>query len=434
MSVPALLRSRPAVSLVLIALILAVVVPGLAQSPALPRCGQRPTSIHELYVDHLRWCPEHVVHDPDIEAFAFTALEVSPNGTLYATRPLTGEVMRISDSDGDDLPDDMQLFVSGLTKPNGLAFHRGKLYVSGGANIYRVSETATVETLVTDLPTGTGFWTGGLAIGPDERLYVAIGAPCSDCAFDDPERGVILSMDLDGGDRQLVASGFRHPADLAFFRDQLWTLDSAPRQSVRNALDELNRVQAGGFYGFPYCLAADTSNIASVDFTCADSIPPVMSLGSGSIPTSLAAYPHDTLPGTVDTLIVVLSGDPRQIDIVGYKVIMISFDASNQPLGAAVLIPFRLPSNRQAYKPYNHDGMFWDHFIHINEVGFGFYPQQPLSVAVDPRGWIYISLTGGRIIALRPRYETQIGTDTYPIWSPMNPNFDPSLAPAPIKN
>ena len=54
--------------------------------------------------------------------------------------------------------------------------------------------------------------------------------------------------------------------------------------------------------------------------------------------------------------------------------------------------------------PYRGDGLFWEKFIHLSEQGFGFYPQQPLAVAIHPRGWIYISMTGGRIIALRPRH------------------------------
>jgi len=108
---------------------------------------------------------------------------------------------------------------------------------------------------------------------------------------------------------------------------------------------------------------------------------------------------------------------------------MINFDEANRPLGATVLIPFRRQDLRQAYVPYRGEALYWDTFIHISELGFGFYPNQPLAVAVDPRGWIYISMTGGRIIALRPR-QAQLDYDAlYPIWTPMNPKFDPYAAP-----
>ena len=270
---------------------------------------------------------------------------------------------------------------------------------------------------------------GGIAIGADERLYLAIGAPCNNCDYDEPERGAILSMNLDGSDRRVVASGLRNPADVAFFRDNLWTLDSAPRQRERVALDELNRVEPGGWYGFPNCLGRETVGIATDARNCQDSNSPVMQFGSGAAPSSLAAFTHDFLPGTNDTLIVVLRGEPSQIDIVGYKVIMIHFDEADQPVGASVLIPFRHQFGRSAYLPYRDEGLYWEQFIHINERGFGFYPQQPLAVAVSPQGWIYISISGGRIIALRPRYDQTDYKRFYQPWTPMHPRFDPALAP-----
>ena len=410
-------------------LVLGVTLAGWTQ-PDLPRCNDRPTVIRgELYTDTRRWCPEDVVNDPQLEPLSFTALETGPDGTLYATRPLSGKVMTIRDSNGDTLPDDMQVFAESLSLPNGLAFHEGDLYVAGGPHLYRISAAGAVTTLVDDLPTGTGFPVAGLAVGADERLYVAVGAPCSSCESREAERGAILSMNLDGSDRQVYASGFRNPADVALYRRALWTLDSAPRQQERNALDELNRLEAGGWYGFPNCLGADTVHVPGVGIDCSDSITPAMRFGTGATPTSLAAYPHDLLPGTEDTLLVVLSGEPSQVDFVGYKVIMVSFDEDYQPLGAAVILPFAYESGRQAYIPYRGQALYWEKFIHLNERGFGIYPQQPLAVAVSPEGWIYISITGGRIVALRPRYDWPDHHLLYPIWTPMHPDYDPAVAP-----
>lgn len=430
MPVLTLLRRLALVALTLLCAIAGDAAIARAQGAELKLCADRPTTIRgELYADNMRWCVESVLHDRRLEPLSFTALEMAPDGTLFATQPLSGTVMAIRDSDGDQLPDAMDTFADGLTMPNGLAYHGGYLYVSGGANIYRISLTGAVETIVDDLPRGTGFWTGGLAIGSDARLYVALGAPCSSCEFEQRERGAIISMNLDGGDRQIVATGFRQPADVAFYRDQLWTLDSAPYEPGRHARDELNRVEPGGWYGFPHCIGAGERQIAGTDVDCSDSISPVMLFGSGAAPISLAPFPHDTLPGTKDSLIVVLSGEPRQIDFVGYKVIMITFDEEDQPLGATILIPYRYNRLRQAYLPYWGEGLYWDQYILVSESGFGIYPQQPLAVAVDPRGWIYISLTGGRIIALRPRRSFGTPDRRYPIWTPMNPGFDPSAAP-----
>ncbi|MCY4018316.1 MAG: PQQ-dependent sugar dehydrogenase [Chloroflexi bacterium] len=390
-------------------------------------CSERPRVITgALFVDYLRWCVESVIDDPDIEPFSFTALEVAPDGSLFATRPLAGQVMIIEDSDGDQLPDTMRTFAEGLNMPSGLAYHEGDLYVSSGSKIYRISAGGSVDTIVSDLPVGAGFPVSGLVVGEDERLYVAVGAPCDNCEFDEPERGAILSMTLDGADRQVIASGFRHPADVEFYRGKLWTLDSAPRSYQRGAVDEVNQVETGAWYGFPYCLGAATVNLASDQFDCIASAPPRVLFGAGARPSSLAAYPYDTLTGTADTLIVVLSGEPTQIDFVGYKVVMLNFDDHDQPLGATLLLPFRIESTRQAYVPYEGEGYFWRQYITLSELGWGIYPQQPLAVAVNSYGWIYISMTGGQIVALRPANETPPWEDFYPIWTPMHPDYDPS--------
>ena len=399
---------------------------GQAQPPAPGKCSERPRVIQgRLFVDNQRWCVESVVDAPQIEPLAFTALEVAPDGTLYATRPLTGQVMAVRDTDGDGLPDAMTVFADGLTLPNGLAYHHGDLYVAGGANIYRISTDGAVTRIADDLPSGGGFWTGGLAVGEDDRLYVAIGAPCENCEFDDRQRGAILGMALNGDDRQTVATGFRQPADLAFYRGQLWTLDSAPRTAKSGAFDELNRVEQGGFYGFPYCLGSDAPNIPSDEFDCAQSIPPRLLFGTGANPVSLAAYPYATLPGTQDTLIVALGGEPAQIDFVGYKAVMVSFDENSQPLGVTLLLPYRYESLKQAFEPYDGAGYFSLHIVTLSEQGWGIYPQQPLAVAVSPRGWIYLSLTGGEIVALRPAHQLPADPDRYPLWTPMNPDYQP---------
>ena len=403
---------------------------GQAQQAELGKCSLRPRVIQGgLFVDNMRWCVETVVDAPQVEPMAFTALEAAPDGTLYATRPLTGQIMAIRDTDNDDYPDTMETFATGLTRPNGLAYHQGALYVAGGSNIYRISDKGEKKRIAADLPSGSGFWTGGLAVGSDNRLYVAVGAPCENCEFDEVERGAILGMALDGSDRQIVAAGFRQPADVAFYRGQLWTLDSSPREAKQGALDELNLVEPGGWYGFPYCLGKGSINIPSDEIDCAQSIQPHLLFGAGATPTSLAAYPYATLPGTEDTLIVVLGGEPTQTNFVGYKVVMVNFDENNQPLGVTLLLPYRYESLKSAFEPYDGDGYFSQHIITLSEQGWGIFPQQPLAVAVNSRGWIYISLTGGQIIALRPVHQLPANDELYPIWSPMNPNYDPGQSP-----
>jgi glucose/arabinose dehydrogenase len=319
---------------------------------------------------------------------AFTALAVSPDNALYVTRPHAGMVLALEDTDGDYLPDSPRVVAEGLTLPNGLAYFGGALYISGGSHLYRLRD-GEVETLVDDLPTGTGFWTGGVAVGADDRIYVATGAPCDDCAFDDGERGAVLSFDMDGGDRQIVATGLRQPADLTFFDGQLYVVDSA-RDGLFDTpdLDEINRVEPGLFFGFPYCVgAANTPDLPGGD--CASATPPVVALPTGSTPVGITTYESDTIPELNGRLLVALYGSYNQVELRGYALTAVT------PEDGAVRV---IMPEDPAPSGFTVDEM--------NYRGSGFYPHHPYDVTVNAWGWVYISMGGGRILAFRPESPT----------------------------
>ena len=118
--------------------------------PRCPACHQRPTFRDPPWVDTERFCAELVYQSAHNEALALAALAVAPDGTLYAASPLRGEVWALRDSDGDRLPDDAQLAVTGLTLPSGLDWGGDALYITGGPNIWRLPAGAQgAETLVT---------------------------------------------------------------------------------------------------------------------------------------------------------------------------------------------------------------------------------------------------------------------------------------------
>ncbi|MBZ0278730.1 MAG: PQQ-dependent sugar dehydrogenase, partial [Anaerolineae bacterium] len=306
---------------------------------------------------------------------------------LYAARPFPGEIWALDDQNGDGLPDTPRMVAAGLDQPNGLTYYDGALYVSGGAHLYRIRDSQ-VETLVDDLPSGAGFWTGGLTVGPDERLYVGIGAPCDDCVPDDPLRGTILSFALDGSDRQVMATGLRHPADVAFLNGVLWTVDTA-RDGLSDApdLDELNRVTPGADFGWPHCTGVDNQP------DCSGVTIPALSLPTHSTPIGLAAYESDTFPNITGTLLVALHGPTNQTDLHdGFSLAVVRFDASGTPTLYSIILP------EQADKT-NPPGLTTND---IQYQGSGLWPHAPLGVAVSPEGWIYLSVTEGIIYALRP--------------------------------
>jgi glucose/arabinose dehydrogenase len=278
-----------------------------------------------------------------------------------------------------------------LTLPNGLAYYKGALYISGGAHLYRLSGDR-LDVLVDDLPAAGGFWTGGLVIGPDERIYVGIGARCDYCEPDDTQRGAIWSFALDGSDQQVVATGLRQPSDLVFRDGVLWTLDTARDALNDSNLDELDRVVPGANFGWPYCIGADNHrDTLQGSLDCGSATPPAFTFPTHSNPLGMTVYESDKFPHIKGDLLVTLGGVSNQVYLEGFTLVTVQFDpATGAPSGYHVIIPEqRKNPNMRSLQD-------------IHYQGSGFWPHHPLDVAVSPEGWIYVSEGGGRILALRP--------------------------------
>jgi glucose/arabinose dehydrogenase len=368
---------------------------GLTQAQdELPKCQDRPTWIDPPWVNGLEWCLELVLKDDSAGELGYTALAAVPDGTLYAARPNTGEVLVLTDEDGDGLLETPRVVADGLTLPNGLTFYDGALYITGAQHIYRMDADDQIETLVDDLPWGAGFWTGGLTIGPDERIYVAIGATCDYCEQTDSTRGSIWSYALDGSDPQQVASGLRQPGDVAFRDGILLTLDSARDGLDAPDLDEINRVTRGSHFGWPYCFGVGNKpDTLAGNFDCSEATAPTLMLPTHSTPMRLETYTADAFPSIQNDLLVVLHGSYNQSDLQGYALAVVQFDDEGQASGYRVIIPEQAVNPRTPY------------VYPLSEIQYqesGFWPHRPLDVAVSREGWIYISVGGGQIFVLRP--------------------------------
>jgi glucose/arabinose dehydrogenase len=361
---------------------------GAQQPPAtVTPCGQRPGFLTQPWYEVGVICLQEAFNDPSLGELAFTALASAPDGTLYAARPLTGEVIALSDVNGDGVFDATKVVMDGLTLPNGLNYADGALYIAGGSHVYRLRDDK-LDTLVDDLPSGSGFWTGGIAVGADGRLYVTTGASCDFCVQDNPARGAVLSFAADGSDRQIVATGLRQPADLAFQNNDLWVVDSA-RSGLFDTpdLDELDKVTTHANFGFPYCVGPqNTPDLPGFD--CSMATAPSVAFPTASTPTGIAAYRGDADPVLEGKLLVVLSGSSNNLELRGYRIVVV--DPATGTYSS--FMPIRPDNN--PFTITSPEAM--------NYGGSGFFPQRPLDVAVSEQGWIYISVGGGRILVLRP--------------------------------
>lgn len=401
-----LLRLRFAAGLLLWVVVIA------ARAQELPFCDERPTQALSPIVDIRRWCLEEVLPDQTGERWMISKLIVGGDGTLYGVRPMVGDVIAVDDLDGDGLPETLRTIAAGLTLPNGLDFYDGALFVAGGRHLYRIRPSGEVTILVDDLPAGTGFWTGGLVVGTDERIYVGIGASCDYCVQNEAERAAILSFDLDGGGRQIFASGLRNPADLEFRNGALWVVDSARDEIVGSGLDEINRVEAGMHFGWPYCMGHQQVDTLDPAYDCATTQPPAGRFQAGSHPVGLAVYEGEGFLGMSGTLLVVLGGRQNGAFFVGFEVIALHFDAADFLVATENIIPYDRLSGVHSLTGYRstYDSPLIDRYGYLGYPrledvslrGEGLWPFHPLDAAVSPvDGIIYVSIGGGRVVALR---------------------------------
>lgn len=394
-------------------------------------CQPQGQLVQQPSSNQYRFCPEYLVDElPDSPIANITSVAYAPDctsldtlwcGHVFFTRPSTGEIAWVGDFDPATETYPIHSFASGLSTPNGLVWHEGVWYVSGGQSIYALSDSDgdgsadEIITLVDDLPTGSQGWTGSILVGQDSRLYVTTGTRCDDCPPNNPAEGAILSFALDGSDRQVVATGLHDAFDLAWHHatQTLYTADSERDTLGPNQpLDELNTIEPGADYGWPYCYETPQGTVAHPNLTlptsdyCQDTVSPTTTFPAHSAPSGLAFYNGSAFPEFADDLLVVLRGERVAQRTQGYAVLRLCLAPNGQPetchdaYGNAILNENGEPATRQILLPVD---LFYGYSLEVMNIQQqGFYPEHPVDIAVGPEGKIAISLMEGRIIQITP--------------------------------
>lgn len=259
------------------------------------------------------------------------SMALGERGTLFVGTRRAGKVYALVDSDRDGRAERRWLLAEGLDMPNGIAFADGALLVAENHRIIRFDaiesrlDRPPAQRLVVRLPERRSHGWRYLATGPDNRLYVSIGAPCNIC--DEPGFGEIWRVDPASGERKLMARGVRNsvgfdwdPAsgDLWFSdngRD--WLGDDRPP-------DEINRLQRPGqHFGFPWCHGGD---IPDPEFgttrRCAEFTPPVWRLGAHVAPLGILFYRGSQFPEAYrGRLFIAEHGSWNRSTPVGYRIV-----------------------------------------------------------------------------------------------------------------
>ncbi len=224
-----------------------------------------------------------------------------------------------------------------LATPNGIAFHDGDLYVAEIDRIlvYRgildaLRDPPDPELLDIELPSESHHGWRYIDFGPDDKLYVSIGAPCNVCEREGYAE--ILRMYPDGSARETVARGVRNSVGFTWHpgTGELWFTDNG-RDMLGDAVpgDELNRVRtAGEHFGFPYCHQGDLPDPEFGDERpCSDFTAPAQTLGAHHAALGIAFYTGDSFPEQYrGQLFIAEHGSWNRTEKAGYRIALVRFE------------------------------------------------------------------------------------------------------------
>lgn len=271
-----------------------------------------------------------------IEVFADVpnarSLALGDAGTVFVSNRRGESVYAIATDSGGHR--EVIEIANGLKTPNGIAFFEGDLYV---AEIDRVSRFRGVESHLRDLPQAEVIdidlpseshhgWRY-IGFGPDDKLYISIGAPCNICERDGYAR--IVRMNPDGSERETFATGIRNSVGFAWHPDthELWFTDNG-RDMLGDDLpmDELNHAPVAGLdFGFPYCHAGE---ILDPEFgsgkSCADFRHPARKLGPHVASLGVKFYTGREFPAEYQGQIFIAEhGSWNRSEKIGYRVSLV---------------------------------------------------------------------------------------------------------------
>jgi glucose/arabinose dehydrogenase len=261
-------------------------------------------------------------------------------GTLFVGSMQAGKVQAVS-FDASFTARRISLIASGLKLPAGVAYRDGSLYVSAVNRILRYDDieqrlaNPPAPVLVTDqLPSETHHGWKFIAFGPDDKLYVPVGAPCNICQPDARRHANIMRMNPDGSALEVYSRGVRNSVGFDWHprSRELWFTENG-RDLLGDDLppDELNHAPRSGMhFGFPYCHAGD---LPDPDFgaghRCAEFAPPAQKLGAHVAALGMRFYTGTMFPAPYRNQVFIAEhGSWNRAQKVGYRVALVRFQGN----------------------------------------------------------------------------------------------------------
>ncbi len=217
-------------------------------------------------------------------------IRAAPNGDIFVAETYPGRIRVLRAADGSSKPTVNEIYATGLHQPFGIAFFPNGddpqwVYVANTDGVVRfpyrsgdLKASGKPETIVANLPHGSGHSTRDVVFTPDDkRMLVSVGSASNDgegmgrppngleawgselplgAAWSyETDRAAVLAFDPDGKNRKLFATGIRNCVGLAI-QPQSGTpwCSTNERDGFGDDLvpDYVTRVRENAFYGWPW--------------------------------------------------------------------------------------------------------------------------------------------------------------------------------------
>lgn len=260
--------------------------------------------------------------------------------TLFVGNRNEDNVYAVKDDNNDGKADRVITIAKGLNTPNGVAFKNGSLYV---AEINRILRFDNIEeqlnnppkpvVVTSSYPDKTHHGWKYIAFGPDDKLYVPVGAPCNVCEADSIF-STITRMNADGSNIEIYAKGVRNTVGFAWHPQtkELWFTDNGrDEMGDDQPFDELNYApEKGMHFGFPYC---HQGNILDPEFgkgkSCSDYETPAKVLAPHIAALGMQFYTGTNFPESYKNQIFIAEhGSWNRSKPIGYKVSLVTLQGN----------------------------------------------------------------------------------------------------------
>jgi glucose/arabinose dehydrogenase len=268
-------------------------------------------------------------------------MQFTATGDLLISRPHAGDILLLHRNPANGtVAGERVTLLQDLNRPSGLDIADGWLYVGetdaiGRVRIDEASGTLSGEYqhIITGLTQDGNHPYKVIGIGPDNKLYLSQGSTCNVCLEKDARRATLSRFNLDGSGEELFATGLRNSMglDWAPWDGALYATDNG-RDMLGDDYPpcELNKVEAGNFYGWPYYNGA---NKPDPDFgeappeLAANPVAPVHEFRAHNAPLGLSFVDTNAWGESWDKVaMAALHGSWNRSSPDGYKVVSLHWD------------------------------------------------------------------------------------------------------------